>query len=189
MSLTTGPRRLSPVTHVVATGVGAALFFILARFVAIPIPVPNQSITFQYALLAVFAVLFGPWVAGAAGLIGHVLADATGYGIWISWEIPSAIFGIVVGLLVLNNRIREGELPRAQLIRFNLAVIVGHFLAWGILAWILDILIYSEPFSKVIVQGLVAFVSNSIITCILGTIVLVVYARTRTRTGSLDVGA
>ena len=34
---------------VVAIGIGAALFFVLGRFVAIPSPVPNTNISLQYA--------------------------------------------------------------------------------------------------------------------------------------------
>ena len=42
----------SPVITVVAIGIGAALFFVLGRFVAIPSPVPNTNIALQYGLLA-----------------------------------------------------------------------------------------------------------------------------------------
>lgn len=73
--------RPSAVTQVVAIGIGAALFFVLGRFAAIPTPIPNTTINIQYALLAVLAVLYGPAVGLLAGLIGHVLIDATGYGI------------------------------------------------------------------------------------------------------------
>ena len=55
------------VRTIVAVGIGAALFFVLGRFVAIPSPVPNTNISTQYGLLAFMAALFGP-VAGA--LIG-----------------------------------------------------------------------------------------------------------------------
>lgn len=182
-------RRVSPVTQVVAIGIGAALFFVLSRFVAIPIPVPNQAITFQYALLAILAVLYGPYVAAIAGFVGHILADATGYGIWLSWEIPTAVFGLIVGFFMLRNRVNEGEFPGKDLVRFNVAVVVGHLVAWGVLAWILDVTLMGEPFNKVIVQGIVAFVSNSILTCVFGSIILALYAKTRTRSGSLEVGA
>lgn len=182
-------RRVSPVTQVVAIGIGAALFFVLSRFVAIPIPVPNQAITFQYALLAVLAVLYGPYVAAIAGFVGHILADATGYGIWLSWEIPTAVFGLIVGFFMLRNRVNEGEFSGKDLVRFNVAVVVGHLVSWGVLAWILDVTLMGEPFNKVIVQGLVAFVSNSILTCVFGSIILALYAKTRTRSGSLEVGA
>ena len=40
------------VKTIVAIGIGAALFFVLGRFVAIPSPVPNTSISVQYGLLA-----------------------------------------------------------------------------------------------------------------------------------------
>ena len=55
------------VKTIVAIGIGAALFFVLGRFVAIPSPVPNTNISVQYGLLAFLAVVYGP-VAGA--LIG-----------------------------------------------------------------------------------------------------------------------
>lgn len=48
---------------VVAIGIGAALFFVLGRFVAIPSPVPNTNISLQYAVLALLAVMYEP-VAG-----------------------------------------------------------------------------------------------------------------------------
>lgn len=61
--------KTSPVTAVVATGIGAALFFVLGRFVVIPTPVPNTTINIQYALLAVFALLYGPLVAVLMGFL------------------------------------------------------------------------------------------------------------------------
>ena len=42
---------------VVAVGIGAALFFVLGRFVAIPSPVPNTNISLQYAVLALLAAM------------------------------------------------------------------------------------------------------------------------------------
>ena len=41
----------SSIKPVVAVGIGAALFFVLGRFVAIPSPVPNTNISLQYAVL------------------------------------------------------------------------------------------------------------------------------------------
>ena len=59
------------VKSIVAIGIGAALFFVLGRFVSIPSPVPNTNISVQYGLLAFLAVVYGP-VAGA--LIGFILS-------------------------------------------------------------------------------------------------------------------
>ena len=44
----------------VAVGIGAALFFVLGRFVAIPSPVPNTNISLQYAVLGLLAAMYGP---------------------------------------------------------------------------------------------------------------------------------
>lgn len=179
--------RHSPVTQVVAIGIGAALFFVLGRFVAIPTPVPNTSISIQYAILAVFAVLYGPLVGALAGFIGHVLIDATGYGIWVSWELASGVFGLVVGLMMLRHAIGEGEFTGRTTVRFVLAVVVANALAWLVVAPLGDVLVYAEPAAKVFTQGALAFIANSLTAGILGAIVLAVYARTRTRTGSLSL--
>ena len=58
---------------VVAVGIGAALFFVLARFVSIPSGIPNTSICLQYAVLALFAILYGPVAGGLIGFIGQFL--------------------------------------------------------------------------------------------------------------------
>lgn len=181
-------RPVSPVTQVVAIGIGAALFFVLGAFVRVPTPVPNTTINLQYAVLAVFAVLYGPWVGAAIGIIGHLLVDATG-GIWLSWEISSAVFGLVLGLLMLRNRVREGEFSGRTVGRFCVSAVVAHAVAWLLVAPLGDILIYSEPANKVFAQGAVAFIFNALTTCIIGTIILGVYARTRTRSGSLTAAS
>ena len=38
----------TPVKSIVAIAIGAALFFVCGRFVAIPSPVPNTNISIQY---------------------------------------------------------------------------------------------------------------------------------------------
>ena len=179
-------RTHSPVTQVVAIGIGAALFFVLGRFAAIPTPVPNTSLNIQYAILAVFAVLYGPLVGALIGLIGHVLIDVTGYGIWLSWELSSGVFGLIVGLLVLRHALADGEFGRATAVRVNLAILLANAVAWLLVAPLGDVLIYSEPANKVWALGALAFVANSLTACVLATIILSVYARTRTRTGSLS---
>ena len=89
----------SPVILVVAIGIGAALFFVLGRFVAIPSPVPNTNISLQYGLLGFMAGLFGPIAGLLIAFIGHALIDFSyGWGIWWSWVIASGVAGLVMGL-------------------------------------------------------------------------------------------
>ena len=157
------------VKTVVAIGIGAALFFVLGK-ISIPTPVPNTYVSLQYAIQAVFATLFGPIAGLLIGFIGHTLIDATSYGPWWSWIIASAFAG-------LDSR---------KTVQFNVAQIIAHLLSWGLVAPCLDILIYSEPIEKLFVQGLVAGIANMITTGVVGSLLLVAYAKTVVKKGSLN---
>ena len=77
------------IKSIVAIGIGAALFFVLGRFVAIPSPVPNTTINIQYGILSVFSIIYGPVVGILAGFIGHTLIDLSWGSPWWSWIIAS----------------------------------------------------------------------------------------------------
>ena len=177
----------SPVRTIVAVGVGAALFFVLGRFVAIPSPVPNTNISLQYGLLAFMAVLFGPLAGALIGLIGHALIDFSyGWGIWWSWVIASAVFGCLIGFLGRRIKLDEGEFGTKNIVRFNVGQFIGHLVAWVVIAPVLDILMYAEPANKVFVQGLVGGAANFVTTAIVGTLLCVAYAAARPKKGSLQ---
>ena len=172
------------VKSVVAIGIGAALFFVLGK-ISIPTPVPNTYISLQYAILAVFATLFGPIAGVLIGLIGHTLIDMTSYGPWWSWIIASGFVGIVIGPVTMKMDINEG-LDTKKIVMFNVAQIIAHLLAWGVVAPVLDIVIYAEPVEKLFAQGLVAGIANIITTGVVGTILLIAYAKTIVKKGSLE---
>lgn len=172
------------VKTVVAIGIGAALFFVLGK-IAIPSPVPNTKISLQYAIQTVFATLFGPIAGLLIGFIGHTLIDATSYGPWWSWIIASAFVGLVVGLVTMKLDINEG-IDTKKIVQFNVAQIVAHLLAWGLVAPCLDIAIYKEPIEKLFAQGLMAGTANIVTTGIVGTLLLVAYAKTVVKKGSLN---
>ena len=172
------------VKTVVAIGIGAALFFVLGKS-SIPTPVPNTYISLQYAIQAVFATLFGPIAGLLIGFIGHTLVDATSYGPWWSWIIASAVVGLIIGFVTLKMDINEG-IDVKKLIRFNVAQVIAHLLAWGLIAPCLDILIYSEPIEKLFAQGLMAGIANIVTTGVVGTLLLVAYAETVVKRGSLN---
>lgn len=176
------------VKTIVAIGIGAALFFVLGRFVAIPSPVPNTNISIQYGLLGFMAALFGPIAGLLIGIIGHALIDFSyGWGIWWSWVIASGVFGLLVGLLTKKVRaaLAEGKFGGKDAVRFNIMQIIGHLICWGGVAPALDVLIYQEPTEKLIAQGLVAGVSNIVTTAIVGTLLLFAYAAAKPKKGSL----
>lgn len=71
------------------------------------------------------------------------------------------------------------------MVKFNVGQIIVNVLCWGIIAPVLDILIYSEPANKVFAQGFVSAGLNSVAVGILGTILIAAYAKTRTADNSL----
>lgn len=178
-------RTVSPVTAIVAIGIGAALFFVVGKFLAIPLPIPNTTLNLRYAVLLVFAVLFGPWVGALVGLIGHTLIDLTTYGPWWSWIAASAVVGLVIGLATRRVKVDEGVFGWRGFAAVAIGALAGHLVAWVLVAPLGDILIYAEPANKVFVQGAVAFGVNSLTSIVLGGALVAAYAATRTRSGSL----
>ncbi|OZU87834.1 ECF transporter S component [Virgibacillus indicus] len=172
---------------IVAIGIGAAVFVILARFVAIPTGIPNTTIQTAYAFLALMAIVFGPIAGGLIGFIGHALTDAVSYGsVWWSWVFVSLFIGLFIGLFAKKINIENGVFGAKQIITFNIVQVVVQAIGWGLLAPLLDVLIYAEPANKVFVQGLVAGLSNIITVGIIGTILLTAYAKTRSQSDSLS---
>ncbi len=177
------------VKTIVAIGIGAALFFVLGRFVAIPSPVPNTNIAAQYGLLGFMAALFGPVAAMLIGLIGHALIDfswgGSFGGIWWSWVIASAVCGLIMGLGMKKIALSDGLFGKKDFLRFNLSQIVAHVICWGGIAPALDVLIYHEPTEKLVAQGLMASVANIVTTAVIGSLLCAAYAAAKPRKGSL----
>jgi energy-coupling factor transport system substrate-specific component len=177
--------RVISVRTVVAIGIGAALFFVLMRFVAIPSGVPNTNLNLGIAVLTVFAAIFGPLAGLLIGFIGHTLADLTWGGVWWSWVIADGLYGLLAGLFWKFYRIEKGEFTVKNAVIFNLAQILSNAAAWVVVAPSLDVLIHKEPANKVFLQGLVAGGLNSAVVLILGTLLALGYSRTRVKAGSL----
>lgn len=147
-------KKNNSIKTVVAIGIGAALFFVLGRFVAIPSPVPNTNISLQYAVLALLAAMYGPVAGGLIGFIGHTLVDLSWGGIpWWSWVITSAFVGVVVGAFARKLNVQEGDFGKAKAAVFAIANVVAHVIGWVVVAPVLDILIYAEPAKKSICTG------------------------------------
>jgi energy-coupling factor transport system substrate-specific component len=177
--------KILSIRTVVAIGIGAALYFVLFRFVPIPTGVPNTNINLGIAVLTVFAAIFGPVAGFLIGFIAHALADLTWGGVWWSWVIADGIYGLLIGLFYRLYRIEEGEFTVKNAVIFNVVQIGANLVAWVLVARGLDILIYSEPTEKIFLQGLTAGGVNAAVVLILGTILAVGYSRIRVKTGSL----
>jgi energy-coupling factor transport system substrate-specific component len=178
-------QKIISVRTVVAIGIGAALTFVLMRFVAVPSGVPNTNLNLAAAIVAFFAAIFGPLAGFFIAFIGHTITDLTWGGVWWSWVIADAIFGLLVGIFSRLYKIEEGEFGIKNCLVFNVVQILANVVVWGAIAPVLDILIYQEPADKVFLQGLVAGGLNALVILVLGSILAFGYSKTRTKTGSL----
>lgn len=179
-------KRLLNVKTIVATAIGAALFFVLGRFVAIPSPVPNTNISVQYGLLAFIAGLFGPVAGVLAGLIGHFFIDfSQPWGLWWSWIIASGFFGLIMGIISFRLKLDEGNFSTKSIVLFNVSQAAAHIVAWIVIAPVLDILIYAEPVNKVFIQGVVGAIVNIVTTAVVGTLLCIAYTTAIPKKGSL----
>ncbi|MGY3742810.1 ECF-type riboflavin transporter substrate-binding protein [Leuconostoc inhae] len=174
------------VRSVVATGIGAAVFFVLMKFIAIPTGIPNTTINLAEGWLALIAGLFGPVVGLLVGFIGHTLNDAVTYGSpWWSWVIADGIFGLLLGLGKKYLALEYGNLSTKKLIQFNIWQAISNVIVWFIIAPIGDILIYKEAAQKVFLQGAVTAVVNTVSVAIIGSLLLVAYVKSRPKKNSL----
>lgn len=172
---------------VVAIGIGAAIFFVLGRFVAIPSGVPNTNIAIQYSLLSLFALIYGPIAGALIGFVGHTLIDLSwGGSPWWSWIIASTVVGLVMGLLTRKINIEDGEFAGKSVFVFVIACLISNLLAWLGVAPALDVLLYAEPTDKILAQGLMATIINFTSSAVVGVILAMAYAKSRVKQGSLS---
>lgn len=173
------------IKHIVAIGIGSAVFLVLGRFGSIPSGVPNTNFELSYAFLALMAVIYGPLSGFLIGFIGHALKDMLFYGSpWFSWVLASAIIGLVIGLS--TKYINLEKFNRSSIIKFNIFQIISNLIGWLIVAPSLDIIIYSEPADKVFIQGGIASITNILTVSIIGTGLILLYSKSLVKKGSLS---
>jgi energy-coupling factor transport system substrate-specific component len=181
-------KKLIAVKTVVKTAaaivIGAALMFLLNRYVALPSGVLNTNLNLGIAILAAFAAIFGPLAGFLIGLIGHFLTDLTaGYGLWWSWIFSSALFGLAVGFFWKSYNVEEGGFGIKQCLVFNGVQAVANVIAWVFIARTLDLIIYNEPFELVSLQGFVAAGLNIAVVQLLGSLIVFCYSKVKSRGG------
>ena len=115
--------------------------FVVIAMLQIPAPAPNTSIQLQYALQALFSVVFWSDVGFLIGLIGHAIKDAMSGGLWWTWIISSGLFGLFVGLFRKQIGDLKGEVTKKELIVFKRRTSHCQLAYWGLIAPVGDVLI------------------------------------------------
>jgi len=167
------------IKYVLATIIGSILFYILGAMVSIPTGIYGIYISMQYGLLGFVSVLYGPAVGALVGFIGHFLIDfSMNFDIsevWWSWVLASSMVGLIIGLFTRKFDIGKGLFEVDKMLRFALASVVAHLIAWQIIAPGLDLLIYREDVSKAFIQGILSSICNIITTIAVGLILCFIY--------------
>ena len=171
---------------IVATGIGAALFTLLFMYIKIPTGIPETQVQSAYGVGGFFAAMFGPVAGFLIAFIGHAISDSVQYGsAWWSWVIASGVTCFVIGLSFPKLKVDEGQFTVKDMILYNIYQIVGNVIAWLVVAPVLDIVIYAEPANLVFTQGIGATVLNAISAGVIGTVLLLLYSKTRAGKGTL----
>lgn len=161
-----------------AAVIGAALVFVLMRYVAIPSGIPSTYLNMAAVVVAIVSAVFGPLAGFIAAFAGHAMTDfASGYGIWWTWVIADGIFGLLIGCFCKFYKIQSGQFSVKEAFIFNGVQILSNFIAWLAIAPALDVIFYKEAANKVFLQGFVAAFLNGIVVLVLGTILILCYAR------------
>jgi energy-coupling factor transport system substrate-specific component len=123
-----------------ATVLGAALFTLMSRFIMVPTPVEGVFFFPSFALLGLFATLFGPISGALISLSGMVVVGILLKHIVLSYTIASVICGFIYGLAIKYVRADEGKFSSGDIIAYNITQIIGNFTAWALAAPALEIL-------------------------------------------------
>jgi len=173
--------KLISVKTAAGIAIGAVLMFVLNRFAAVSIGVSNTSLQLGIAILAAFAAVFGPVAGFLIGFIGHTLTDLSWGGVWWSWVISSAFFGLAIGAFRKYYNAENGGFGIKQCFIFNGVQIVANIAAWVFFARTLDLIIYQEPFERVSLQSFVAAGVNIAVVMVLGSLILFCYSKIQAR--------
>ena len=153
----------------VAVAVGAALFGVLMVYASIPVTV-NTMLTTAMIVPEIVGGLFGPLPAFATMAIGNIIADAVGgWGFWFNWSIGNGFLGLFIGALPLYGaRIDEGVFEVKHAIIYAVLVVVGNFLAFGVVTPIFTSIFYGDMMELAFAQGLGAILANASVLIIVG---------------------
>lgn len=172
---------------IVATAIGAALFYVLAKFVAIPSGIPNTNFALQYGVLSFFAALYGPVCGALIGFIGHWLNDLTaGWGVWWTWVVASAVTGLISGLVFNKVDLANGTFEKRDFVKYAIYNVIAYAISWLVVAPAGDVFIYHEPTDKLLLQASFSFAADLIVALVIGGLLCFAYSKTIAKPGSLD---
>jgi energy-coupling factor transport system substrate-specific component len=173
--------RISP-RMLAATLIGAILFTFLSYYIMLPTPVEGTYFFPSYALLGLFATLFGPISGALISLTGMLAIGILRDNIVLSYTAASVICGFVYGIAMKYVRADRGEFSGNDIIAYNFIQVIGNFAAWALAAPTLEIILNpGRPAREIFLQGIIASFVDILSAEFIGTPLLFIYSRVRRR--------
>jgi energy-coupling factor transport system substrate-specific component len=164
----------------IATLVGAVLFTLMSRYIMLPTPVAGTYFFPSYALLGLFATLFGPVSGALISLTGMLVVGILLDNIVLSYTIASVVCGFIYGFAMNYVKADQGIFGSRDIIAYNFIQVIGNFTAWALVAPLLEILLYpGRPFRDIFLQGIVASFVDILSAEFIGTPLLFLYSSIR----------
>ena len=146
------------------TVLGILLFWLLGSYARIDTGIDLIYIYLQYPILCLFAWQVGPLGGTLIGLCGHTLVAFTRGGmIWWSWIMASAVLGLLMGL--------ARERSSGKRLSYTLGCLVSCLVTMGVLAPLLNMLLYRTDAATAFRQGLFAALSDGLVSVLAGQLV------------------
>jgi uncharacterized membrane protein len=121
------------------------LAFVGTTIIRIPIPATGGYFNLGDTFVMAAALLHGPLVGGAVGLIGPAMADAIGFPQFIlATAVVKGIEGILVGMIALRKGGRRSGLGTVAALVLGIIILVGGYYVFE--AMIYPALAKSVPF-------------------------------------------
>lgn len=161
-------KKLSKIQSIAVYAMGAALFVVVGC--ALPIPIPNTTahIDLGYAVMSIFAYLFGPIAGLAVGGLGRFLEDMILFGSIGSpgWLIASICIGLLIGFIFKWSK-QRGKSTVCKIISLLCILLVNAVFLIGFAPFISSIW-NGVPYVAKLPSGISAFITNSISIIVIG---------------------
>ena len=166
------------VQRIAATVIGTLLFAVVTQ-IEIPSPIAGTYLQPRIGVLAVVSAVGGPLIGAICGFAGHLLGDYwfQQREIWLSWAIAEALVGFGIGLFWQKFDVCGEGFHSRQGLLFEVVQVGANAAAWLLAAPLLDMAFYGQSAEKVFLQGAEAFLLNTVLTGVLGLLLLAAFSQ------------
>lgn len=159
--------------------IAALVYMVLEDRVGINTAFEHIQITSAYPFLCFMSVVCGPVSGGMTAFLGTGLVFATEWYLDVPLWIANVVLCVLVGSFTRDIDIQNGFFEKVEILRFNLVQALAHLFCWVLLRPGITSILNRSPFFPLMKDGIWNFLSNAFSTMLLGTLFLLIYARSR----------